>query len=694
MNLLLEACARVWQFLRDVVTVLRPCRFSALVVAAGVALLLSGQGLEFTVRLPAESPVKTLWFHVCVFLWAFQSWFWARLILDLTFGERDSALEHPRAARLKGIILQTPRVLAAGSYLVAVAVSVRAGTALIGAVLAVEAVLFYAFLVLRIRLVRTMAGDAQGWRRLLLVRGSGDAGSLRSLPLLSILVLALTLAATLAVTVWVCSDAVGFGWYFGAAAVPFLGFSMIVPVGSLLVLWASEGGRRRIADSAPGPMNMSGGYPVITLLVLLAVAFSFFPALDNHGVRTIPAAPGSAALPLSNYLDRWQAQAPVSADKRANFAVVATAGGGLRAAFWTVTVLGAIQDESGRFINQLAGISGVSGGSLGAAVFATLAERSSLADARRDCGPGKIPVGPYQCAGETVLSQDFLAPPVASLLFPDLMQRFAPVGFPDRARALEQSWERAWVQAGFSKDLWASRGLRSLWTGERFVPALLLNATHVESGKRVIASPIDIGASPDVFRDVYDLHRMLPKGADLRPSTAAHNSARFTYLSPAGTLPDGTHLVDGGYFENFGAVTARELLKAAVDRWRGRIRPIAILISNDPELEARDLPLGKPELPRSRPRETWGAEALSPLRALLHTRDARGLLAASELRAFAEQNGGHYFQFRLCREPGRPDPALGWVLSAESEELMREQLRSEACGNAAQMKQLLEALGG
>src|SRR5262245_41300784 len=166
MDLALEACARVWQFLRDVVTVLRPCRFSALVVAAGVALLLSGQGLEFTVRLPAESAGKTVWFHICVFLWAFQSWFWARLILDLTFGDREAELAHPRAVRLKGIILQTPRVLAAGSYLVAVAVCVRAGTALIGALLLVEAVLFYAFLVLRLRLLRTVAGGGQDWRQI------------------------------------------------------------------------------------------------------------------------------------------------------------------------------------------------------------------------------------------------------------------------------------------------------------------------------------------------------------------------------------------------------------------------------------------------------------------------------------------------------------------------------------------------
>ena len=164
MNRVLEAFAKAWQLARDVVTVLRPCRFSALVVAAGAALLLSGQGLEFTVRLPSEGLGKTLWFDVCVFLWAFQSWYWARLLRDLTFGDRDGPLAHPRAGRIKAIIVETPRVLAAGSYLVAVTVCAFAGTWLIGALLAVEGALFYAFLVLRRTLVATFAGNATGWR--------------------------------------------------------------------------------------------------------------------------------------------------------------------------------------------------------------------------------------------------------------------------------------------------------------------------------------------------------------------------------------------------------------------------------------------------------------------------------------------------------------------------------------------------
>ena len=697
MNRILVACARVWQFLRDVVIVLRPCRFSALVVAAGVALLLSDQGREFTVRLPAETWVKTAWFDVCVFLWAFQSWYWARLLLDLTFGDRDAPLAHPRASRLKTIIIETPRVLAAGSYLIAVAVCLFAGTWLIGALLAVEGILFYVFLVLRTTFVRTFAGNAVGWRRSLLVRREGEARSLRSLPLLSIFILALTLACALGLTLWVCWDAVGFGWYFGAAAVPFLGFSMLVPVGSLLVLWSGAGGRARLAESPGAFLDTRGGYPVISLLLLVAVTFSFFPALDNHAIRTLPeAGPRTGPASLDQALLRWREQAPRLPDGRSNLVVVAPAGGGLRAAFWTATVLGAIQDRSGTFSRQLFAISGVSGGSLGAAVFVTLASGEvSLSDRRGNCGEGGEQAGRVECAGQAVLSEDFLAPTVAALLFPDLIQRFLPLGFPDRARALEQSWELAWRRAGFGEDVWADRGFRSFWPGNRFVPALLLNSTHVETGKRVIASNLDIGSESKVFRDAYDLYALISPNSEIRASTAAHTSARFTYVSPAGALRDGSHLVDGGYFENFGAVTGREVLKAGLDRLSAKTaRPIAILISNDPELTAEDLPVAEPKTPENRKRETAASEILSPLRALLHTRDARGLLAASELRALAEQNGGKYFQFRLCKEAGRADPALGWVLSGESENLMRQQLRSGACGNAEQLRSLLDALQG
>src|SRR5258706_2503 len=266
MKRLLEIFAKSWQYLRDVVPVLLPCRFSAIVVAAGAALLLSAQGLEFTVRLPAEGPGKILWFYVCVFLWAFQSWYWARLMLDLTSGDRDAP--PPELKRLLPLIKHTPRVLAAGSYLVALAGCLLAGRAAawIGVRAAIQGVLFYSFLVIRrSKLVDKLVGvnpdGSPDWKQKLLLQRGADPTSLRSLPLLSRIILWLTLAAAAALTVWVCIDAVGFGWFFGAAAVPFLGFSMLVPAGSLLVLWARGGGAGRVAGGPLPPEDTGRGDP-------------------------------------------------------------------------------------------------------------------------------------------------------------------------------------------------------------------------------------------------------------------------------------------------------------------------------------------------------------------------------------------------------------------------------------------------
>ena len=67
---------------------------------------------------------------------------------------------------------------------------------------------------------------------------------------------------------------------------------------------------------------------------------------------------------------------------------------------------------------------------------------------------------------------------------------------------------------------------------ESWRPILLLNATHEESGNRIITGHVLI--ERNVFIDSLDaLHEL---GKDVRASTAAHNSARFTYVSPAGDL--------------------------------------------------------------------------------------------------------------------------------------------------------------
>jgi hypothetical protein len=134
---------------------------------------------------------------------------------------------------------------------------------------------------------------------------------------------------------------------------------------------------------------------------------------------------------------------------------VATAGGGIRASYWTATVLGAIQDARPQLSDQLFAISGVSGGSVGAAVFRAVLQAQDAKSTQALCDLGQTPQGwqnldknPVTSCSQVVLGRDFLGPTVARMFYPDLVQRFLPlpqsVSLPDRSEGLELAWEDSW----------------------------------------------------------------------------------------------------------------------------------------------------------------------------------------------------------------------------------------------------------
>jgi len=337
-------------------------------------------------------------------------------------------------------------------------------------------------------------------------------------------------------------------------------------------------------------------------------------------------------------------------------------------------------------------ISGVSGGSVGAAVFSALLTDESAR-------------GEVVQRSEEILGQDFLSPAIAAMLYPDFAQRFCPkpIQYLDRGHWLEESWEQAWRQTaqkhGHDDNRFAE-GFRSLWKeGNPHVPILLLNATSVEKGNRVIGSNIRIRA--DEFLAADDLMDKIAPATDVPLSTAAHLSARFTYVSPAARfVSDNSHAVDGGYFENSGATTGVDILrkisllqndpdpnKRAIV---ANVVPKVIMISNSPigtafwkqkcpdkneaEQEKENRTIER-ELSHRKPTSLL-EDALAPVYALLNTRDARGVYAQ---RAIGYANNGFspdpkkqvYF-FSLAQTTV-PLP-LGWMLSNRAAEAIQLEL--------------------
>jgi hypothetical protein len=687
---------RIWWGIRDLYHQLKSCRFSILValiafpvfvcVAQGTEILRTvGEGMASA---EAWGPRVTLFF-LALILWSICSWYAARVLLYFDFpgpqrNASRSKFAETHAPRLLGI---APMLIVGCGFFVAsrsYAPAERTRCWLVGfaAFCGLLAIIFYVLLVYRRRMFGlTTSVQVRHVSQL-------ERGTLMGVGTIALISLILFIAFTIA--------PVPVAQKIGMGTILLLAAASWISLGSLFVYL---GGRWQ--------------FPVITILILLAFLFSFWN--DNHVIRVAPPQEVTRADVIQSFRT-WYGLTEKNdgAGTLHPLFIVATEGGGIRAAYWTATVLGGIQDANPNFAPHVFAISGVSGGSLGAAVFeALLAEPN----------PGK-----FKDKAHDILGQDFLSPTLASMLYPDLVQRFLPIPIPyfDRGRALEMGWEKAWRET-MHTDRFADSFV-DLWKpGSReWMPALFLNGTSVEKGNRIITTNLRLTT---VFLDAEDAadklaQHSLPatKAACNMPlSTAAHMSARFTFVSPPGRFPDGSHIVDGGYFENSAATTALEIATrikdvCAVDRITN-VDVKVVMISNDPRKGAISIAPAKPaaEPPgpkRTKPVTTHGqflGELTAPLYTLLNTRNARGTYAQKaigrEQRRFKAgvtpapsdteemQPATKDIVYFGLRDTEVPLP-LGWMLSAAAAKTMQDQLRldDDVLRNGEAMNEVLKIL--
>ena len=430
--------------------------------------------------------------------------------------------------------------------------------------------------------------------------------------------------------------------------------------------------------------------PILVVLLFVAFLFGCVGWGDNHDVRRLAAAVDAsqpafdpALRPsLADAAAHWRArnlqQSP--GVEALPLIIVATAGGGQRAALWTTTVLAELEARNPLFRQQVFAISGVSGGALGAAVYVAAEGAAASADDRRD-------------RFKALFAHDFLTPLLARFLSTDILQQVLPVAvFSDRAATLEQTWERAWAQVFEDRPEGFAQPFLRLWPDDQPWPALFLNGTWVESGRRVIASNIRMGTDFDAH-DVLDV-----LGRDVPVSTAVNMSTRFPYVTPAGVVrtPDGSvfgHVVDGGYFENFGATTAMEVLRAATASLAKHddgvaIVPIVVMITSDPEWEDGAPAVFAKPLAKSGP----ASQLTAPVEALDAVRAEHGKPAVAALQAAAGPAKDRLFHFRLCEESGTRAPILGWAFNpATIDQIVGQRDR---CGNDAAFARFAQVIDG
>lgn len=645
-------------------------RFSVIVLIAGLALLLSDQGRDVLTAYAEDN--KTVRVALAAAFWAFSIWGWSHLLLDVRYDEPPNCTSCYNWLRK-----WLPRLLGASAFLVLAFSAYQTDqAALVWWALGGFAV-FLILVTLRRpagrelasrlsessrkshgRLVRLLEKEDIGpeskppyanLREMLGIPGRGNrlAGGrweFRALIALAMLLAFLSLAAlgTFA-PVWL-------GNKTGALILFFLWGATWLPLGSLMSY---------VADKH--------GVPLISLLVVVSLGSSY--SNDNHEIRHAKGSvPVDSRPSVTEALNAWGEANKPAGNEATPFVVVATAGGGIRAAYWTATVLGDLHDHADNFPRRTFALSGVSGGSVGSTVY------RALLDVPPEQLGKRCPKGMMDCA-QRILGEDFLGPLAAALLYPDLAQRFFPYPvFPDRAAGLEQSWEASFSEVSGDDRL---NGSLAALRDKPGVPSLFLNSTWSDNGRRIVASNLRYAQdNPEEAKSfVRSNDELAVLGYDLRLSTAAHNSARFPFVSPPGMWKHegeiAGRLQDGGLFENYGAETALEILDLACRRFAcpeaddqrrkdlQNIIPVVILITSDPSL-----PENLADSPKDLEPVKFGYEVRSTFRTYERVRGGRGAEAAYRLNEWTIRNRGKLFTFRMCHMDSKiGQPPLGWALS-------------------------------
>lgn len=351
---------------------------------------------------------------------------------------------------------------------------------------------------------------------------------------------------------------------FGSVAILFWGLSILLIVGTTIFRF-----------------SVASGIPLLSMLLVGAWLININRVFDNHAIRLrTPSTEINKknSLPsLEDVFIQWveshrsDIRAYWERKQKYPVYVVSAQGGGIYAAYHSAKALATLTDEVQGFDQHIFAISGVSGGSIGSTIY-RMALKNHHLNKSTSANSQTLPSLSARI-DHFFDDRDALSTILASLLFGDLTQRFfpLPVAHWDRALGLELALENRWSSKGKPFDLNASFYTDQMTPAAYSLPYLALNTTEVESGRRYVLAPFDMSKSMSSDAEIHQpwpSHPDRPFQRDLRFSTAAALSARFPIASPYGFFADrsessgpGRRFVDGGLYDNSGAITAAEIVE-------------------------------------------------------------------------------------------------------------------------------------
>ncbi|MCW3102307.1 MAG: hypothetical protein JWO09_747 [Bacteroidetes bacterium] len=342
-------------------------------------------------------------------------------------------------------------------------------------------------------------------------------------------------------------------------------------------------------------------------------------------------------------------------------------GGALRTGCFASLLLGGIQDMYPDFRNHILGYSTVSGGTFGTSLFnSTVYQKHNDSLLKRYTSYYK----------ET----DFFAPLSAKLMFGDFLNYFIPfyVKGLDRQVALEKAWCNSWSEylGDPKKNIFYENFYAATQTnGSR--PMVLVNTTIVETGERGVLSNVKLDTS--YFKALYDLNNAIEDNFSY--ATAIGLSSRFPIISPGGELNTDynhkIHILDGGYFENMGNTTLRQLLNSLTfDPAKDSVQVIPMVLQIVFDFDKKKSDYGISSF----------NEITEIVNGMYNTRSGHGEYANVELRAKIAQMGGSYLEIPVSNTV--EEVPMNWVLSSYAVENAKKHVESLLNGTDIKSKAL------
>ncbi|HUJ04706.1 MAG TPA: hypothetical protein VLX31_01210 [Streptosporangiaceae bacterium] len=471
--------------------------------------------------------------------------------------------------------------------------------------------------------------------------------------------------------------------------------------------------------------------PVITIVLLIAIidgvadSNSALHQLRPVAASSVPARPTLAAS-LARWLGAFRARprcalAAGTADghpvRVLPLVQVAANGGGIRAAWWTVKVLSDLARSPCGTADVFA-VSSVSGGSVGAAVLASVPAGTRHPVALANAGIAAM-AGPdaLAAASDGLMLRDA----IAGYTGIELRAVTVPGGpaFPDRAALMTLAWQREYPPIG-------RRFLGGGWLGWD----LLFNATSVTSGCRAILATVALPRSRPVGpggalcglgtaspTGSYDFFTRLHCMDGMSAATAAMLSARYAFITPSATVewcpPRSGRLadqiVDGGYGEGTGLSTLIDLAPAVMAQVRqfnaralrgaGRGAPVTLVVPVTVYLQnsVQSEPVTRPAARTPEIRAVTAGQSAGPATELTGTTALlQAMLVATGQAQWLDCTGAVPFCAAAARAAAArvPDPAiivaprespgvatpLGWLLSPASRADLDQALAADDAG--------------